>query len=223
MSQTILIVEDEVRLLNHLEERIMSEGFIINRCETYSELENYITENSNKQPDIVILDRLLSGKDSAQLLPKLTNGLPNAKVIVLSALNSANDKITMLDQGVDDYLAKPFEVDELIARVKALLRRNSREIIFANIVLDLEKRIARVDGQEVLLQNKEFYLLKTLMKVPGKIFDKKFLYEHVWEMNSEVESNVVETTVNKLRRRLEESGAKVKINCIRYKGYWIEE
>lgn len=223
MSTTnILVVEDEARLLEYLVEKISAEGFNVIKCNSFDDLKMQVVDFFPK-PDVIILDRLLGGKDSATLVPQIIDKCPSSKVLVLSAINSSIEKATLLDQGVDDYLAKPFEATELIARIKALLRRNSSEITFSNIVLDLEKRVTKVDGLEVNLQNREFLLLKTLIKIPGKIYNKKYLYEHVWEVSSDVDSNVVETTVNKLRRRMEDAGARLKINCIRYKGYWVED
>ena len=218
----VLVVEDEVRLLDHLAEIISAEGFNVTKCNSFEGLKLQITDLSQK-PDVIVLDRLLGGKDSASLVPLIIEKCPNSKVLVLSAINSSTEKAALLDQGVEDYLAKPFEAAELTARIRVLLRRNSNELAFSNVVLDLEKRVAKVDGQEVNLQNREFLLLKTLVKIPGKIYNKKYLYEHVWEVSSDVDSNVVETTVNKLRRRMEEAGARLKLNCIRYKGYWVED
>lgn len=221
MALRVLIVEDEIKLLNHLEEKMKSEGFEINKISGYAELEAAVDTLPNL--DIVILDRLLDGQDSAALVQKLKIQMPDVKIIVLSAINTAIEKTALLDLGVDDYLAKPFDMDELVARIRALTRRNSKELSFGNIVLNFESRVAKVNGHEVPLQNKEFTLLKTLLKTPGKIFNKKFLYENVWEMSGDVESNTVETAVNKLRRRLEEAGANVQIKSLRFKGYWIEE
>lgn len=218
----VLIVEDEFKLLNHLEERMRFEEFVVFKCESYTDLENFITA-SNASIDIIILDRLLNGKDSSDLIFAIKEKMSDAKIIVLSALNTANEKTALLDRGVDDYLSKPFDIDELIARIRAILRRNSKELILGNIILDSERRSVKVNGQDMVLQNKEFILLKTLIKAPGKIFSKKFLYEYVWEMSVDVESNVVEATINKLRRRLEEASANPRIKSMRNKGYWIEE
>lgn len=218
----ILIVEDEFKLLNHLEERMKIEDFVVFKCDSYTDLENFVI-TPKVSIDIIILDRLLNGQDSSDLISAIKENMQDAKIIVLSALNTAYEKTALLDRGVDDYLSKPFDIDELVARIRALLRRNSKELVFGNIILDTERRNVKVNGQEMVLQNKEFILLKTLIKTPGKIFNKKFLYEYVWEMSVDVESNVVEATVNKLRRRLEDAGANPRIKSMRNKGYWIEE
>ena len=218
----VLIVEDEVKLLVHLQETMTREGFSVRIRSTFLNFKDLL-ESAQYQIRVIILDRLLNGQDSSELIEKINITLPDTKILVLSAINTANEKTALLDRGVDDYLAKPFEMEELVARIKALLRRNSKELSVGNLILDLEKRVARVNGQEVLLQNKEFNLLKTLIRIPGKIYNKKYLYEHVWEVSAEIESNVVEATVNKLRRRLEEAGALLQIKSMRNKGYWIEE
>lgn len=221
-SHRILIVEDEAKLLIHLARTITDEGFSTFTCASFAELENLL-KIPVKRFDVVVLDRLLHGKDSAELVTRMKEVLPEVKIMILSAINSASEKTALLDLGADDYLAKPFSSDELVARIRVLLRRNRPEIKFGNIILNTEKRTARVGDKEIPLQNKEFALLRTLIRTPGKVFNKIFLYEHVWEMSTEVESNVVEATVNKLRRRLEESGANVSIKSMRNKGYWIEE
>jgi DNA-binding response OmpR family regulator len=143
--------------------------------------------------------------------------------MILSAIGTSSEKAALLDLGADDYLAKPFAGDELVARVRVLLRRNNPELKFGNLVLNSETRTMRVDEHETALQNKEYLLLRTLMQSPGKVFNKAYLYKKVWEMSEDVESNVVETTVNKLRRRLKDAGTSVQIKNVRNTGYWIEE
>jgi two-component system, OmpR family, response regulator len=169
------------------------------------------------------MDRLLHGRDSAVLVAEIKEKCPQAKIMILSAINSAHEKATLLNLGADDYLAKPFEVEELFARIGVLLRRSQSEFKLGNVLLNSEKRAMFVDEKEVALQNKEFILLRTLIRSPGKVYNKTELYEQAWEVSTETESNVIEATVNKLRRRLEEVGASVSIKSMRNKGYWIEE
>ncbi len=216
----ILIVEDESKLLEHLAELIGHEGYSIFTCISFRELENLLT-----LPvlfDVVILDRLLHGRDSGELLTQIKQVF-EARVLVLSAINTSAEKAALIDAGADDYLSKPFESEELKARVRALIRRNFMDLKLGNLALNSADRTIKVNEVEIPLPNKEFILLRTLLQVPGKIFNKAFLYKKVWDINADVESNVVETTVNKIRKRLKDADASVSIKNARNSGYWIEE
>lgn len=218
----ILVVEDEAKLLNHLSQTLNEERFSVFTCSSYRELENLLSLPV-KRFDVIVLDRLLHGKDSAVLIKEIRAKISDTKIMILSALDSPAEKVNLLDLGADDYLAKPFDSGELVARIRVLLRRKSSFLQFGNLSLDFVARTLKVNGIEEQLTNKEFILLKTLLEIPGKIFSKTFLYEQVWEMSSDVESNVVEATVNKLRKRLKEAGATIMIKNARNLGYWVEE
>lgn len=221
-SEKILIAEDESRLLDHLANLLTDEGFETIACASYIELESLIDFPVNKY-DLIMLDRLLDGKDSAELITKIKLDFPHTKILILSAINTPREKANLLDQGADDYLAKPFESEELIARIRVLLRRSYHSLKLGNTVLNSISRNLNVNNQEIVLTNKEFLLLKTLMQTPGKIFSKFFLYEQVWEIRTDIDTNVVETTINRLRRKLDETAANIKIKNARNIGYWIEE
>ncbi len=221
-NSRILIVEDEEKLLEHLSSTFQNEEFSVFTCSKLRDLED-ILDLPAKKFDVIVLDRLLHGRDAATMVPQLKASLPDTKVMILSAINTPSEKAALLNSGADDYLAKPFDSDELLARVRVLIRRSSPGFTVGNLTLDVVNRTVRINDRELPLTNKEFLLLKTLGQTPGKIFSKAALYEHVWEMSPEVESNVVETTVNKLRRRLEELEASTHIRNSRNLGYWIEE
>lgn len=222
MSDRVLIVEDERKILDHLVSTLGEEGFSIFTCESFREIENML-ELPVRGFEVIVLDRLLHGKDSAQLMEKIKQRIPAAKIMILSALNSSSEKTTLLNLGADDYLAKPFDTQELVARVRALTRRNRTELQFGNALLDIDSRVLRIGEQTIPLTNKEFILLKTLMYVPGKVYNKALLYEKVWEVHADTESNAVEVTVNKLRKRLADAGANIQIKNARNLGYWVEE
>lgn len=218
----ILLVEDELRLLQHLTDTMDAEGFSTFTCSSFRDLESLLTLPS-KRFDVIVLDRLLNGRDSAELISRIKVELPNSRIMILSAINTPSEKALLLDLGADDYVAKPFDSEELIARVRALLRRNLHRLRIGNVTLNSLNRTMLVSNHEVPLTNKEFILLRTLLETPGKIFNKTVLYEKVWEMSTDVESNVVEATVNKLRRRLTDADATLKIKNTRNLGYWVEE
>ncbi|MNL19416.1 Transcriptional activator protein CopR [compost metagenome] len=222
MVTRILIVEDEAKLANYLQEVFTELNFPVVTVGSVSELEK-IFEARSAGFDVLILDRLLHGMDSIKFIPLIRQRMPELKIVVLSAINTPFEKANTLNLGADDYLAKPFEREELVARVHALLRRPKAQINFGNVVLNSDLRTMAVGEVEVELQNKEFLLLKTLFLIPGKIYNKSYLYNQVWNMSSEVESNVIESTVTKLRRRLQELGADFTIKNSRNVGYWIEE
>ncbi len=216
----ILVVEDENKLLEHLVTLVSAEKYAVSTCSTFKELEH--TLDTATRFDVIVLDRLLHGLDSAELIGTIKAKHPDARIIVLSAIDTAAEKANLLDLGADDYVSKPFDGSEFVARIKVMLRRTNKTIGHGNAVLNTESRTLLVSGKELSLTNKEFLLLKALMIRPGKIINKNELYHSVWEMSADVDSNVVEVTVNKLRRRLEEAQADIHIKNTRNAGYWIE-
>jgi len=177
--------------------------------------------------DILVLDRMMGGSDSADFVISLRMQYPALKMIILSAIDSSLEKAKLIDYGADDYLAKPFDSSEFQARIKALLRRstnasNNLNYTVANIALDLMQRSVSINGLVLNLTAKEFLVLHALCSNIGKIYSKNQLIESIWGFSPENETNVVESTVNSLRRKLEQAGALAQIKNTRYIGYWIE-
>lgn len=177
--------------------------------------------------DLLVLDRMMGGSDSADFVASLRMQYPALKMIILSAIDSSLEKAKLIDRGADDYLAKPFESTEFQARLKALVRRSgplSANLNYevANISLDLIQRSVSVAGVVLNLTAKEFLVLHALCSSIGKIYSKNQLIESIWGFSLENETNVVESTVNSLRRKLEQAGAKALVKNTRYVGYWIE-
>ncbi len=218
----LLVVEDEDKLLGHLVTTLTDESYSVFTCATFRELETMLSMPT-AEFEVVVLDRLLNGRDSATLIPRIKDKTPDAKILILSAINTPAEKAAILDQGADDYLAKPFETNELLARLRVLTRRSRPVMKLGNLELDSESRAIKVAEQTIGLTNKEYILLRVMLRAPRKVFSKAFFSQQVWDMSSDVESNVIEVTINKLRRRLEDVGATVRIKNSRNNGYWIEE
>jgi two-component system, OmpR family, response regulator len=146
-------------------------------------------------------------------------------VIVLTARGEIAEKVEGLDLGADDYLAKPFSIDELAARVRALLRRNSRENFVRyrveDLTLDLATRVVRRGDRRIDLTTREFSLLECLMRAPGRVFTRTQLCEHVWEYHFDPESNLVDVYIQRLRRTIDDGEPTKLIQTVRGAGYRI--
>jgi two-component system, OmpR family, response regulator len=226
MAQTVLIVEDENKLRDLLQSNLRAEGFEVHACSSFEET-GIILKEKSIVPEIVILDRLLNGADGIGLIEPIKRAYSSAKVIILSAINTAVEKAAALDRGADDYLGKPFSTLELIARIRAVSRRqvgpeSASHVQIGRIIIDPVTRVVSVDDRRLNLPNKEFLILRILAQNPGKVYSKAVLFEQAWDATMEVETNVVEVTINNLRRRIENLQAGVRIRNMRNTGYWIE-
>ncbi|MGN0845740.1 MAG: response regulator transcription factor, partial [Kiritimatiellia bacterium] len=179
--------------------------------------------------DAAILDVMLPKLDGISLLEKLRSEGQTLPIIVLSALDSVEHKIKGLESGGDDYLAKPFSVSELIARVQSLLRRASRNIEDAmtltvgDLTMDLKSRKVFRGGERIELQPLEFQLLEYLVRNRGRVVSKTGIMEHVWEYDFDPGTNVVESRVCRLREKIDKGRARKLIHTVRGFGYVVEE
>lgn len=179
-----------------------------------------------KKPELILLDIMLEDEDGLEILRKLRSGGDTRRipVILVTAKSSEIDRVKGLDAGADDYICKPFGVLEMIARVKALLRRASDEqaqmLACGDVTLDKEKRMVYVHGEPVDTTYKEFELLTLLMKNHGIVISREIIMERVWESSFEGESRTIDVHVRSLRLKLGESGALIK--TIRNVGYMID-
>lgn len=217
----LLLVEDEEKLIRLLENMLVP-FFSVDSFSSYDALATLL-DHSFLPYEVIVLDRMMNGKDALDLLPEFKQQFPQCRILVLSAIDTPAEKATALDQGADDYLAKPFAKEELVARIRVLARRVSNEIRFGNISINNADRTAKVGEKLLALSNKEFLLLRALIQNPTKVFNKSFLHEKVWQVSTDIESNAVETTVNKLRRKLEDASATARVKNSRNLGYWLEE
>ncbi len=221
----ILIAEDEPVIAKKIQTLIEELKWTSTISKDIPELLEELS--SAKTPyEVLVLDRMLGSADSADYVSNIRAQYPALRIFVLSAIDSSSEKAKLIDTGADDYLAKPFDSVEFQARVKALVRRTHTTARLnydvANISLDLIHRSVSIAGVVLNLTAKEFLVLHALCGSIGKIFSKAQLIESIWGFSLENETNVVESTVNSLRRKLEQGHAKVQIKNTRFVGYWIE-
>lgn len=222
----IIIAEDEPTIANKVKELVSELSWSSDLVGNVPDLLEKLG-STKKAYDIVVLDRMMAGADSADYVSNIRMQYPTLKIFILSAIDSSLEKAKLIDNGADEYLAKPFESSEFKARLKALLRRSANtdanlNYNVANVSLDLIQRSVSVEGVVLNLTAKEFLVLHALCSTIGKIYSKNQLIESIWGFSLENETNVVESTMNSLRRKLENANSKVQIKNTRFVGYWVE-
>lgn len=219
----IYIVEDDRNIQEIELFALKNSGYQAVGFETAKDFYKVLSE---KLPELILLDIMLPDEDGLSILRSLRTRADTQKipVILVTAKSTEIDKVKGLDGGADDYIAKPFGVMEMIARVKALLRRSggAEESLMTcgNVTLDSEKRMVYVDGKPVELTYKEFELLKLLMKNHGIVISRDVIMERVWDSSFEGESRTIDVHVRTLRQKLGDGGALIK--TIRNVGYMAE-
>jgi DNA-binding response OmpR family regulator len=218
-TPTILVVDDEPNVRDMLEIGLAQHGFSV-RCA--ADGPQALGMLPDLRPDAILLDIMMPKIDGVSLVP-LIRRLTEAPIVMLSALSDAQDKIAGLTAGADDYVGKPFDLGEVAARLRAQLRRPQlakRDVIrYADVVLDVTSRRAQTAAGPVELTTREFDLLVTLLREPGRVFTRDQLLDRVWGRDAAVEPNVVETYVSYLRAKLGEAGPRPLIRTIRRVGY----
>lgn len=222
MGTRILIVEDEAELADFVVRGLREEGYTVEHvsdgalaCDTMR-LSSW---------DLIVLDWWLPGEDGLEVLCRYRKAGGATPVLFLTARDSVADRVRGLDAGADDYLGKPFAFDELLARVRALVRRRDRaaELILSqgDVTVDLAAHRARRAGRPLDLTAKELALLTFFLRHPGQVLSRTRIYNHVWEESFEGSSNTLEVHVMELRRKLEAHGPRV-IQTVRGRGYLFE-
>ncbi len=219
MSPRILVIDDEPRILNFVRRGLRGEGFSVDVTTEGGEgLRQAIAERY----DLVILDLLMPGLDGTAVLRGILARKPQQAVMVLSALTATNSKVHALELGAEDYLAKPFAFDELLARVHARLRSAARhpstQLTSTRLTLDVIRREADAGSGPVPLAEREFLLLQELMRNAGRTVSKERILSAVWGYHFEPESNVVDVCVRRLRAKL---GADAVVT-VRGEGYRVD-
>lgn len=218
----ILIIEDEASLRELIERELRGEGYVVESASDYISAE---TKIAGYNYDCILLDVMLPGGSGLDLLELLRGMGRRENVIIISARDSVDDRVQGLELGADDYLAKPFHMVELLARVRSVLRRGrsggALTIDMGNVSLDPSSRRVKVDGVAVELLKKEFDILLYFMQRPEHLVDKVMLAEAVWGDYADESDNFhfVYAQIKNLRRKLEEAGAAIEIRSIYGFGY----
>jgi DNA-binding response OmpR family regulator len=219
----VLIIEDEHRVISFLQQALNEADYDVLAAETKASGEQLWT---SKKPDLVILDLMLSDGDGLDLLAKVRAQSMSTPVLVLSAKSSMADRVSGLDAGADDYLPKPFGIEELLARLRVMLRRarEPHQSVFecGDLKMDLVSRRVTRSGRVVFLSETEYRMLELLAASNGEPVPKREMLRHVWD-DPDRDDNVVEVYISYLRNKLEWGGASRLIHTVRGRGYVLAE
>ncbi|WFR62165.1 response regulator transcription factor [Paenibacillus amylolyticus] len=223
MRSTILIVDDDEKIVSMLRRGLAFEGYEV---QTASNGAEGLSKLMDKEPDIVVLDVMMPQIDGFEVCRRLREAGSKVPVLMLTAKDEVQSRVTGLDTGADDYLVKPFALEELLARVRALLRRKSdsagtpdNRLTYEDIILDNDSREVFRDGQRLELTAKEFELLNLFMQNPRRVLSRDLIMDKIWGYDYSGESNVLEVYIAMLRQKTEEYGGKRLIQTIRGAGY----
>jgi two-component system, OmpR family, response regulator MprA len=223
----ILVVDDERAVRESLRRALELEGYEIELAADGREALSRLAENDGSQPDAVILDVLMPGVDGLEVCRRLRRGGSSVPVLMLTARDEIESRVSGLDAGADDYVTKPFALEELLARVRALLRRTSDTLDdilrFADLELDPGTREVRRSGQVIELTRTEFALLELFMTNPRQVLTRSIIFERVWGYDFGFASNSLDVYIGYLRRKTEAGGLPRLIQTVRGVGYALRE
>jgi DNA-binding response OmpR family regulator len=217
----ILLVEDEKKMSSFIDRGLREEGFVVDAAFDGETGWDYANTNDY---DLIILDLMLPKMNGIAVCSKIREKGLRVPVLMLTARDAVEDKVKGLDAGADDYLTKPFAFDELLARIRALMRRPQtleQEVVLAvgGVKLDLLSRRVWVADREVTLSQKEFALLEFLMRKKGEVVSRAQIAEHVWDLHFDPMSNTIDVFINFLRKKIDTGREKSLIETVRGSGY----
>jgi DNA-binding response OmpR family regulator len=214
-----LIIEDDIAILNMLKRGLEDEDFVVDTAKDGEEGEYMAKVNHY---DVIILDWMLPKKEGIEVLKSIRKENILTPVLMLTAKDTTNNKIEGLNNGADDYLAKPFSFDELLARLQAIYRRSAlkgnNKLIINNIEIDFDSKVVKKDGELVDLTAKEYELLEFLLSHKGSVVSAEMIQEQLWNSEEFITSNVIQVIVYRLRNKLAKDLIKSKRNL----GYFVE-
>lgn len=221
----ILLVEDEKKVANLIKKGFEEEGLMVEVAEDGDKALEYI---SNNEYDLIILDIMLPGKDGYEVLKEIKKRGILKPIMILTAKDTTQDKVMGLDAGADDYITKPFAFEELLARVRALLRRGhaiekAMPIKIHDLVIDPVTRKVTRGGKEIELTSKEYGLLEYMARNKNRILTRTMIAENVWEYQFDSLTNIIDVYINYLRRKIDKDSSKKLIHTVRGVGYMLKE
>ena len=226
MADRILIVEDETKLARFVELELTHEGYAVDKAPDGRE---GLSKMETGDYDLVLLDIMLPGLNGLEVLRRARRSV-DTPVIMLTARDTVMDKVTGLDMGAEDYVTKPFEIEELLARIRVCLRKSARRetsvsnvLVVGPLSLDPDRHTVSCDGQPVELTHREFDLLKILMENKGIVLSRNTLIERVWGYDYIGETNVVDVYIRYLRGKIDDAFGLKLIQTVRGVGYVLRE
>jgi two-component system, OmpR family, response regulator len=219
----ILLVEDEVEFANAMRTALERERFVVDWADSLALAGEAGRSGAH---ELVLLDRTLPDGDGLSLIPLLRTSAPGVPIIVLSARGELGDRVAGLDEGADDYLVKPFELEEMLARIRAVQRRPNElapdEIAVSALIVDMAYGEATVSGTRLDLPRRELSVLTALVRRRGRTVLRETLEEAVFGFDDEIQSNTLDSHISRLRRKLNDAGSGVEIHAIRGVGYLLK-
>ena len=223
MNERILIIEDDPAILKLLQRGLAYEGYLVDIA---TDGRSGLNQSRDRHPDLVILDWMLPGMDGLEVCRRLRTG-GSLPILILTAKDTIQDRVQGLDAGADDYLVKPFNLDELLARIRALLRRTQTERIqvykFADLTMDTSSRQVTRGERLVHLTAKEYELLELFLRHTRQVLTREVIFDRVWGYDFGGESNVLEVYIRYLRQKLEAGDEPRLIHTVRGVGYVLRE
>ncbi len=219
----VLIVEDEKKIADFIRRGLKEEDYSVDVA--YDGEEGHFLAKTNEY-DLIILDLMLPKLDGLSLCRRLRAEKVAATIIMLTAKDTVKDKVTGLNVGANDYLAKPFAFEELLARIRAALRgkeaSSPTKLAVADLEMDLLAHQVTRDGKEIILSNKEYALLEYLMRNAGTVVTRTMIAEHVWDVNFDTFTNVIDVYINYLRNKIDRGFKSPLLQTIRGRGYTLK-
>lgn len=220
----ILLVEDDPAVLSSLKRRLDFEGYSVDLAETGTEA---IERFSAKRPDLILLDLMLPEIDGFQIIEEVRSS-SNVPILIITAKSGVGDLVSGFERGADDYLVKPFVIEELLARIRALIRRASQKdaaemLIFGDLTLNLLTRKVTRGGSQITLTPREFSILEYFLNHKGQVLSREQIFEAVWGTDHMGDSNIIDVNIRSIREKTETGGAQRLIQTVRGIGYTLRE